>query len=178
VRFWANLLGYQAAWFVAVGFAGRGLAWPGMLACLGFAAAAWWRSPLRASDLRLVAVAMASGLLMDGALAASGWLRYGAPLPALPAPAWIVALWIAFAMTLQHSLQWVLARPWVATAFGAVGGPLAYWGAARGFDAVAFAAPVPATIALAVGWGVAMRALAELARPRPILPLAQPEVSA
>jgi hypothetical protein len=29
-----------------------------MLACLGFAAAAWWRSPLRASDLRLVAVAM------------------------------------------------------------------------------------------------------------------------
>ena len=24
MRFWANLIGYQAAWFIAVGFAARG----------------------------------------------------------------------------------------------------------------------------------------------------------
>ena len=29
MRCWTNLIGYQAAWFVAVGFAARGLAWPG-----------------------------------------------------------------------------------------------------------------------------------------------------
>jgi len=43
MRFWLNLLGYQAAWFIAVGFAARGLAWPGMLACLGFARSAGGR---------------------------------------------------------------------------------------------------------------------------------------
>jgi hypothetical protein len=164
MRFWSNLLGYQAAWFVAVGFAARGLAWPGIVACLGFAAITWWHSPLRRSDLRLVAVALACGLLMDGLLAGSGMLAYAAPLPALPAPAWIVALWVAFAMTLQHSLQWVLARPALAVAFGVIGGPLAYWGASRGFDAVVFSMPVPATLVLALGWGGAMALLAATAR--------------
>ena len=78
-------------------------------------------------------------------LAATGWLRYAAPLPALPGPAWIATLWVAFAMTLQHSLQWLMARPLAAVLFGAIGGPLAYWGASRGFNAVAFTMPVHAT---------------------------------
>ena len=68
MRFWLNLLGYQAAWFIAVGFAARGLAWPGMLACLGFAAISWWTSPLRRSDLKLIGAALACGLLLDGVL--------------------------------------------------------------------------------------------------------------
>ncbi|RZA20088.1 MAG: DUF2878 domain-containing protein [Lysobacteraceae bacterium] len=164
MRFWTNLLGYQAAWFIAVGFAARGLAWPGMLACLGFAALTWWHSPMKRSDLRLVVTALLCGLLLDGTLAATGWLRYSAPLPALPAPAWIATLWMAFAMTLQHSLQWLLARPSVAIVFGAIGGPLAYWGASRGFHAVAFTMPVHATVLLAVGWGVAMALLVAVAR--------------
>lgn len=164
MRFWINLLGYQAAWFVAVGFAARGLAWPGMLACLGFAAITWWHSPLRRSDLQLVVTALLFGLLLDGTLAATGWLRYAAPLPALPGPAWIATLWVAFAMTLQHSLQWLMARPLAALLFGAVGGPLAYWGASRGFQAVVFAAPVHATLLLAIGWGIAMSLLVVVAR--------------
>lgn len=164
MRFWANLLGYQAVWFVAVGFAARGLAWPGILACLGFAAISGWYSPLRRSDLWLVIGALCCGLLLDGTLAATGWLAYAAPLPALPAPAWIIAIWVAFAMTLQHSLQWVLSRPALAVAFGVIGGPLAYWSASRGFDAVVFTQPVQATATLAIGWGIAMGMLAAIAR--------------
>ena len=164
MRFWANPIGYQAAWFIAVGFAARGLAWPGMLACLGFAAVAYWFSPLKRSDLRLVGTALLCGLLLDGALAATGWLRYAAPLPALPGPAWIATLWVAFAMTLQHSLQWLMVRPLSAVLFGAIGGPLAYWGASRGFDAVVFTMPVHATVLLSAGWGIAMSLLVFVAR--------------
>ena len=167
MRFWANLIGYQAAWFIAVGFAARGLAWPGMLACLGFAAISYWSSPLKRSDLRLVGTALLCGLLLDGTLAATGWLRYAAPLPALPAlpgPAWIATLWVAFAMTLQHSLQWLMVRPLSAVLFGAIGGPLAYWGASRGFDAVVFTMPVHATVLLSAGWGIAMSLLVFVAR--------------
>lgn len=164
MRFWANLIGYQTAWFVAVGFAARGLAWPGVLACLGFAAIVYWCSPLKRSDLLLVGTALLCGLLLDGTLAATGWLRYAAPLPALPGPAWIATLWVAFAMTLQHSLQWLLARPIAALLFGAVGGPLAYWGASRGFHAVEFSMPMHATFLLSVGWGIAMSLLVFVAR--------------
>lgn len=164
MRFWANLIGYQAAWFVAVGFAARGLAWPGMVACLGFAAISYRFSPMKRSDLWLVGTALLCGLLLDGTLAATGWLRYAAPLPALPGPAWIATLWVAFAMTLQHSLQWLLARPIAALLFGAVGGPLAYWGASRGFHAVEFTMPVHATVLLSVGWGIAMSLLVFVAR--------------
>jgi hypothetical protein len=178
MRFWSNLIGYQVAWFIAVGFAARGLAWPGIVACLGFAAVSWWISPVRRSDLRLVAAALACGLLLDGGLAASGWLQYAAPLPALPAPAWIAALWVAFAMTLQHSLQWLLVRPVAAVLFGAIGGPLAYWGASRGFDAVAFTMPVHATFALSLGWAAAMAVLVAIARIQTTSVATKPGVSA
>ena len=178
MRFWANLLGYQAAWFIVVGFAARGLAWPGILACLGFAAISWWISPMRRSDLKLVGAALACGLLLDGVLAASGWLDYAAPLPAVPGPAWIAALWVAFAMTLQHSLQWLLARPLAAVLFGAIGGPLAYWGAARGFDAVAFTVPMQATVTLALGWAIAMAVFVAIARNASLSVATEPGVSA
>ncbi len=178
MRFWANLLGYQAAWFIAVGFAARGLAWPGVLACLGFAAISWWISPMRRSDLKLVGAALACGLLLDGVLAATGWLDYAAPLPALPGPAWIATLWVAFAMTLQHSLQWLLVRPLAAVLFGAMGGPMAYWGASRGFDAVVFTAPVQATVTLALGWGIAMAAFVVIARSANLSVVTEPGVSA
>ena len=148
MRFWANLIGYQAAWFIAV----------------GFAALSYWSSPLKRSDLRLVGTALLCGLLLDGTLAATGWLRYAAPLPALPGPAWIATLWVAFAMTLQHSLQWLMVRPLSAVLFGAIGGPLAYWGASRGFDAVVFTMPVHATVLLSAGWGIAMSLLVFVAR--------------
>jgi len=164
MRSWANLLGYQAAWFIAVGCAARGLAWPGIAACLGFAAVAWWHSPLKRGDAWLAGVALGYGLLLDGVLAASGWLGYAAPVPALPAPTWIVALWVAFAMTLRHSLRWVLERPVIAVLFGAIGGPLAYWGAGRGFNAVVFVMPLQATLMLALGWAVAMATFVAVAR--------------
>lgn len=89
-----------------------------------------------------------------------------------------MALWAAFAMTLQHSMQWLLARPLAAVLFGAMGGPLAYSGAARGFDAVVFNMPLQATLLLGFGWGFAMWLLVAIARVDPATTLVQREVSA
>lgn len=169
--FWGNLLGYQAAWFAAVWSAGRGEAWIGMLACLAFVAWQWHASRVRMADARVLLAALGCGLLVDGALAASGLLLYASPQPALPAPAWIVALWGAFALTMNHSMAWFAPRPWLAALFAAVGGPLAYLGAARGFDAVAFPAPAwPALAVLAIAWAVALPLLLRIGnRPAPAL---------
>ena len=165
MRFWANLAGYQLVWFGVVIFAGRGQPWLSVMLAAVFALAQWQVSRQRVSDGRLLACAVALGIALDGSLASSGLLRYASPSPALLAPAWILALWAAFAMTLNQSMLFLRGRPMVAAVFGAVGGPLAYAGAARGFDAVAFAAPAwPAMLALGLGWAIAMSVLAMLAQ--------------
>lgn len=162
MRVWANALGYQAVWFSAVIGAGRGLAWPGVAAAVVFALAHAALCPQppggRAADLRLMALALGCGLALDGGLALSGLARYAADATALPAggaPLWILAIWVSFALTLRHSMAFLLGRPAMALVLGALGGPLAYLGAERGWQAVALAEPRwPAIAVLALGWAV------------------------
>lgn len=174
MAFWANLLGYQATWFAVVWSAGRGTPWIGMLACTAFIVLQWSASRTRAADARVLLAALACGLVVDGIAAAGGLLAYASPAPALPAPAWIVLLWGAFALTLNHSMAWFASRPWTSAAFAAIGGPLAYLGAARGFDAVSVPTPAwPALLWLAVAWAIALPCLLRIAtdRRRPAMPL-------
>ncbi len=161
---WANLFGYQATWFAVAWSAGHGRAWIGMLACIAFIGVQWRCSHARRADARVVLAALACGLLVDGIAAATGLLAYASAFPALPAPAWIVLLWCAFAMTMNHSMAWFAPRPWPAAAFAAVGGPLAYLGAARGFGALAFRDPAwPALLYLGSAWAVALPLLLRVA---------------
>jgi hypothetical protein len=163
MRFWANLVGYQLVWFAIVISASRGQPWWGMAAALGFVALQLRYSATRAADSRAVLAAFTCGFLLDGALAATGWLHYASPLVALPAPIWILSLWMAFAMTLNHSMVFLRGKPLLAAALGAVGGPLAYLGAARGFATLTFATPAWQAIALLViGWAIALATLAIL----------------
>ncbi len=163
----ANFLGYQGVWLLAVLGAARGSVWP---ALAGLAAFATWQlatSRTRAADLKLTGLALLLGMLLDGALAASGLLRYATPAPALPAggaPLWILALWAAFALTLNHSLAWVRRRALWAALLGGAGGPLAYAAAERLAGAVHWSRlPLATTALLAAGWAVALWLLARSA---------------
>lgn len=171
MTFWANLIGYQIVWFSAVIGAGRGLWWPGVIAAaifmpLHFALARQHRSG-RVADFKLLAIAILIGTLLDGSISASELARYAASEVAMPsggAPLWILAMWGSFALTLRHSMTFLLGRPVVALLFGAIGGPLAYLGAARGWQVIAFAEPRWIGLsALAIGWGLAMTLLSTLA---------------
>jgi hypothetical protein len=107
-------------------------------------------------------------MAVDGAFAISGWVRYATPAPAWPpggAPLWILALWASFAMTLNGSLRYLQGRLGMAVILGAVGGPLAYLGAARGWHAVSLVAPAGRGLLLvACGWAISVALLAALAR--------------
>lgn len=163
MRFWLNLAGYQLVWLAAVMWAAAGRPWLAVAVALVFALLQWLASAQRHSDLRLVAAALLLGVVLDGALAAAGILHYASATPALLAPLWILAIWVAFAMTLNHSLGFLRGRSWLAALLGAVGGPLAYLGAADGFGALAWVAPRPqALVVLAIGWAIAMATLAVL----------------
>lgn len=162
-----NFLGYQAVWFAAVYGAGRGSPWPALIAMLAFATWQLGRSQLRTQDLRLIGVALVLGVLLDGALSLSGTLHYAAAEPALPrggAPAWILALWVSLALTLNHSLRYVRGHPLLAALLGALGGPLAYMAAGRLSQAVTFASPRLQALAwVAAGWAICLMVLAYLA---------------
>ncbi|QWT21534.1 DUF2878 domain-containing protein [Bacillus sp. NP157] len=161
---WINFILYQALWFALVIGAAHGSTG---LALVPAAAFVVWQAATAndpRQDLRRVALAVLAGLVVDGVPALLDWWSYASPAPALPphgAPLWILALWACFATTIDRSLSFLQGRLWLAAALGAIGGPLAYLGAARGWQAVHLP---PSTLLfvgwLAVGWGLAMPLLA------------------
>lgn len=163
MRFWSTLAAYELVWFCAVLGAGHGLPWPGVAAVAVFAA---WRltvSPCRRIELRLVAVTVVLAVLLEGFWVRAGFIVYSAGWPVAQAPAWLIALWVAFALTLVPLFGYLHSRPVLAAVLGAVGGPLAYLGAARA-DALRMPAPEwHSVLALSVGWAFAMAALTSLA---------------
>lgn len=170
--FWANFGGYQVTWFAVAWSAGRERAWIGMLACVAFIG--WQLSVSRSprADAHALLAALACGLCIDGIAAGSGLVRYAAPTPAILAPLWIILLWGAFALTLNHSLAWFARRPWSAAALGAIGGPLAYLGAARAFAALTFSEPAwLGLLWLAAAWAIALPLLLRIAATGPAMPL-------
>ena len=140
MSFWLSLLGYQAVWLAAVIGAGHGTAWPGVLGMLVYAVAQLLLARNVRVNLSLMAAGLVLGFLFDGALLRCGLASYASGWPDLQlAPAWILALWISFALTFSQSLRHLQNHLWLAALLGLLGGPLAYLGAARGWQVVSFA---------------------------------------
>ncbi len=159
-----NALGFQIVWCAAVGGAAAGLWWAGPLALAVFAALQLAFSRVRSADLKLMAIAAVLGFAVDSLWVQLGWIAFGAPQPwAAAAPVWIVAMWVGFALTLNHSLAALKRHPAIAIAFGVVGGPLAYWIAASVWHAARIDGGWLPYIALAVSWGAITPLLLRLA---------------
>lgn len=160
----ANALLFQACWLGFVAGAAHGRWWIGFALLLGFGL---WQLRLSLSpraDLLLVGLAGTLGFVVDSTLVQGGLLSFTAPVPWPSfAPVWIVGLWMAFALTLNHSMRFLRRRPLLAVALGAAAGPFAYWVAARAWSAVELLRPWPALLALALAWGVSTPLLVALA---------------
>jgi hypothetical protein len=153
----AEWLGFQLVWLVCALGAQRGLNWPGIAAAAVFTAALGLKRWPR-TDLVAVAASGVLGLIVESGFAASGLIRYAAPWPVTTlAPAWIIALWIAFGATLGGVRQ-LLGPQWRVRAAltGLVGGPFSYWAAARLGALEIVAAPWAAYLAIALIWGIAL----------------------
>lgn len=150
-----NLVGFQLVWLAAVGGAARGWWWAGPLAATLFAAWQLAVTTQRRADLRLVALCAGLGFVLDTLWVQAGWMRFASPLPSAGvAPVWIVAMWVGFALTVNHSLSGLKRWPWAAALFGLVGGPLAYWVAERAWRAVDIGQGMLAYVALGLAWAI------------------------
>ncbi len=153
-----NVVGFQIVWLLSVIGAARGYWLPGLLAALVFASVVLYSSPDRRRDMQTAAIALPIGFMMDSLLAYSPVLSFANPFPSIHwAPAWIMALWIGFAFTLNHSLKAIYRNPLYLFLFGSLGGPLAYFIAAQRFQAMTFESGIGMCL-LMVGavWGLGL----------------------
>ena len=160
----ANFVALQVTWFACVLGAAHGREWIGPAVALALYALHLARHRAPAAELRLAAVVTPLGWAIDSAQHAAGWIDYAGWAPrGVLAPLWIASLWTFFSSAFGSSLAWMVGRPWLALAFGAVGGPLSYLGAER-LGAVTLGPDRGTSLAgLAVAWGLAMPVLLALA---------------
>lgn len=158
-----NVLAFQAAWLGGVAGAATGRLWVGPAAALAVAAAHLYSAARPARELGAVAAVTLLGTAWDTLPAALGLIDYRGGLAAFGGtPLWIVALWLAFATTLNVSLRWLRGRLWLAVCLGAVFGPLCYAAAER-LGALTLVAPASALLAQSIGWAVLLPVTAALA---------------
>lgn len=99
-------------------------------------------------EFRLILPVISVGIGFDTLLFHLGWLSFPQH-SSFVIPFWLMALWLAFATTLRHSLAGLLKRYWIAALFGAAGAPWSYFLGSK-FGAVE-ASPA-ALIAISLFW--------------------------
>ncbi len=157
-------LAFQVVWLVCAVGAANGVGAPGIASALALTAVSVAGSGRPLRDALLAAAGGAAGLALESALFHAGVLRFGSPWPVEAlAPAWIVALWIAFGATLPAFIGGLGAhRVKAAAVLGFVAGPLAYLAGAR-LGALEILWPLPqAFLVIAVMWAAVLAGMVML----------------
>jgi hypothetical protein len=154
LRIAMNVVAYQCAWLACV------LSAAALRPAIGIAVAAavvLWHlhtasRPRR--ELGLIVVAALLGATFESLLVAGGLVTMpGTLLFASVTPVWMVALWAAFATTLNVSLRALRSRYLLSALLAGIGAPLAYYAGAR-MGALQWTDEASALLMIALGWAV------------------------
>jgi hypothetical protein len=153
-RIVVNVIAYQCAWLAGV------LGAAALRPVIGIAVAAvvvLWHLRCAAQpqrELRLIAVATLLGATFETLLIAGGWVRMPHSLLfASVTPLWMVALWAAFATTLNVSLRALRTRYLLSALLAGIGAPVAYYAGAR-MGALQWVDEASALLVIALGWAL------------------------
>lgn len=150
-----NFLAFQSVWFITVLTAAKGSSLYAVGAVSIFAIVQVIFSQCRWADIKLLVTGLVVGMLLDSVWLNLGWIAYAAdPQTGWP-PIWIGALWLNFMLTLNHSLSWLKKRYGVIVICTLVAAPLSYYAGSK-LGAVTLLEFVPALVALALSWSVAV----------------------
>lgn len=166
---------FQLAWPACVVGAAHGIAWTGLLV-VGLLVL-WQlnrrnRHPL---DMRMISICVGLGFVLDSAWIQLGLLEFAMPWPSAElAPLWIILLWIAVALVINHSMAAFKQRLLLLAVAGGIGSPFSYFAGAR-FGAVEWLAPAwQVVLATGLSWALVLPLLFWLARDRadkPVVPV-------
>jgi 1-acyl-sn-glycerol-3-phosphate acyltransferase len=170
MRVLLDVVGFQAAWWVSALCARNGGTWQGPLTMALFLAGHTLLTARgrRGAQLVLAGLAALLGLLVDSALVAIGAVGFRATTVPLLPPAWMIALWAGFAVTLETTMRAATSTLLRASLLGLLAGPLSYVAGQR-LGSLTLAG-TGGTLAVAVAWAAAMPALSCLSRAAARLP--------
>ncbi|MCU4676853.1 DUF2878 domain-containing protein [Catenovulum sp. 2E275] len=156
----SNFVLFQVIWFASVLLANHSL-WL-TLPCL---LALFVCSNHKITDLKLCFICALLAFVVDGSLIASGFFILPSPSIFIT-PLWLLAIWLGFALTLQHSLFWLMKKPALAFLSGCIFGPLTYH-AGMQLGAISFGVQT-LTINLVLGciWGFTLLYLSLYLKPK------------
>ena len=158
-----NIASFYLGWFACLLGATHAMPWLGVLVMATLLALHLFLTANRRQELRFILVTGLLGTSLDSLLMLSGLYTFTNHTLSWLCPVWMMALWMGFASTLNHSMRWLHGRYGLACFFGAVGGPLSYY-AGVGLGALSFVPSTGATlIVLAAVWSLVVPGLLWLA---------------
>lgn len=161
---WINQVFFQLSWYACVVGAANGFLWPAVVVVGLFAV--WQLHPARMHprDPFAVGAFVVAGLLIDTLWLRLGIVEYAMAWPSAGfIPAWLLLLWLALGMTVNHSLGVFRTRWRLFVLLATVGSPMSY-SVAAGFGAVTWVAPSWLVIAcMGPVWALAVGLLFRLA---------------
>jgi len=152
-----NAVLFQITWFACVLGSAKGWFWPALLSCAILGLYQLQPKLRHPTDLKLVGISILLGLIIDSIWVQSGLLVFTDTRPSADfAPAWIILLWVAFALTINHSMGWLARHSALPIILGAIGGPLSYLAGLK-LGAVEYNGDKTATtLYLAIAWAVSL----------------------
>ncbi len=156
---------FQLSWPACVIGAAYGWLWGGLIVVA--ALALWQLHPANRHhlDVPMVAICLFLGLALDTAWIQLGLLQFASawPWPSV-APGWIMLLWLALALVINHSMGAFKHRLWLLAVLGGIGSPMSYYAGSR-FGAVEWLAPAwQVALATGLSWAIVLPLLFWLAK--------------
>jgi hypothetical protein len=151
-----NFLLFQLGWFACVLGAAANLPWTGSLLVIGIIGYHLYRAVDSQAELHLLLLVLLIGFTWDSLLVTLGILEFSSGVfHSTLAPHWIMAMWALFSSTLNVSMSWLKGRYLLASVFGFVGGPMAYYAGLK-LGAVLMPSTLQALVVLSIGWAIIM----------------------
>lgn len=156
---------FQLSWPACVIGAAHGWLWTGLLVV---GVMVLWqlnaanRHPL---DIRMIMTCLLIGFTLDSTWIQLGLLEFAMPWPfAGLAPLWIMLLWLALALVINHSMSAFKHRLLMISVAGAIGSPLSYYAGMR-FGAVEWVGPAwQVILAAGLSWAIVLPLLFRMSR--------------
>ncbi|MCP3907708.1 MAG: DUF2878 domain-containing protein [Oceanicoccus sp.] len=105
----------------------------------------------------LIAIVAVTGFVVDSSLAHFGVFSFKSP-SLFYIPFWLFCLWVLFATTLNHSLEWLKNWLWLAVILGGFFGPMSYFAGSRLADVALSSPPLLSMVYISLCWAVLLPA--------------------
>ncbi len=157
-----NAMLFNAVWIACVAGSAKQLIWPSVLSVAVLALYQLHPKNRHPNDIKLVVLSIVLGIIVDTLWVQFGYMDFTEKRPfSSLAPAWIIILWVGFALTVNHSLKWLKANLFLPAITGAIAAPLTYFAGIK-IGAVEYTASVTeVSIGLAVAWAISLTILVE-----------------